>query len=76
MLNTAFNDEITQKLLAEKTTLKGKVETILGLAVGAGSMCWEDLTQAGVFQSKTASQIVDEASNLVIQEVSEMYGLE
>lgn len=35
--------------------------SIVAQAVGAGSMCWEDVGSAGVFQSDRAATIVDEA---------------
>jgi hypothetical protein len=37
------------------------VEEVLGLAVGAGSVCWEHLEGTGVFQSEAATDIVDKA---------------
>jgi hypothetical protein len=37
------------------------VEELLGLLVGFGSTCWENLDQAGVFQADEASKGVHEA---------------
>jgi hypothetical protein len=34
--------------------------TVLGNGVGAGSACWSNLEQAGVFDSVRASEIVQE----------------
>lgn len=31
----------------------------IGIAIGAGSMCWEHVDRAGVFNSSRASMIVD-----------------
>lgn len=39
-----------------------KIADIVGQAVGAGSMCWEDVEQAGVFQSDRASAIARRAA--------------
>lgn len=36
-------------------------EEVIGLAVGAGSGCWEDLSQTGVFDDQRARWIVDSA---------------
>ena len=38
------------------------IEEVVGLAVGAGSACWEHMEGTGVFQSEAASQVVDAAS--------------
>lgn len=37
------------------------VEEVVGQAVGAGSVCWENVRAAGVFQSDEAARIVQEA---------------
>lgn len=36
------------------------IEEVIAQAIGAGSMCWENVKKAGVFDSERASQIVDE----------------
>ncbi|AYD82091.1 hypothetical protein KNU13_gp03 [Gordonia phage Turuncu] len=38
-----------------------KVETLLGELAGAASMCWENVTAAGEFDSTKAKEIVEEA---------------
>lgn len=47
------------------------LKTIVGLAVGAASVCWDDMTGKGVFESERAQQIVEE----VISWIEERYQL-
>ena len=47
---------MTDKILNDAETL----EQAVGYAVGAASMCWEDVDKAGVFESTRAGDIVDE----------------
>lgn len=35
------------------------VESVIGQAVGAGSVCWESMSGAGIFQDGRASAVVD-----------------
>ena len=37
------------------------VDEVVGLAIGAGSVCWEHPEFAGVFQSEQATAIIDTA---------------
>lgn len=37
------------------------LQQLIGEAVGAGSVCWEDIDKAGVFKSEQAKEIVDDA---------------
>lgn len=43
------------------------VKEILGLTVGAASMCWKDVHLAGVFESEAAQAIVEEAYEELIR---------
>lgn len=36
------------------------IEELVGQLVGAGSMCWESVRAAGVFNAAQASRIVDD----------------
>ncbi|QPX62631.1 hypothetical protein SEA_WOLLYPOG_82 [Arthrobacter phage Wollypog] len=40
---------------------KDKAHSIVAEAIGAGSACWENLEDAGVFQSERAAAVVDAA---------------
>lgn len=41
------------------------IEEVLGLAVGAGSTCWEHMAGTGIFLSNEASEVVTEASKRI-----------
>jgi hypothetical protein len=41
------------------------IEEVIGQAVGAGSVCWESLDQAGEFQSTRAAYVADNATERV-----------
>lgn len=41
--------------------LPSSLSEVVGQAVGAGSVCWQDVAGAGVFDSARAAQIVAEA---------------
>lgn len=41
------------------------VREVLGLAVGGGSVCWEHVDKAGVFQSEDARLIVEGAAGAI-----------
>ena len=60
--------------MAEKTTwlkLEDKdLLTAVGEAVGAASACWDNLEHAGVFDSKTAGEVVDQLMDRIEQEIS------
>lgn len=38
------------------------VGELIGTAIGAGSMCWENVSAAGVFDSTRASEITEAAT--------------
>lgn len=44
------------------------LEEAVGQAIGAGSMCWEHVDRAGVFQSDQAKIIVDELVRFIKEE--------
>jgi hypothetical protein len=43
----------------EQQTIEERRRELIGQAVGEASMCWEDVSAAGVFDSMHAVQIVD-----------------
>ncbi len=60
---------IQEDLLYEKTTEENEFEPsaydrlseIVGIAVGGGSVCWENMDNKGIFNDQLAKQIVDTA---------------
>lgn len=54
--------------------MSSRLETIVNIAVGAGSACWDNLRSAGVFQSEKALTICEEAvaeiQNLIDEKVA------
>lgn len=69
-----LNDEILQHAIDDAPTLEGKINVIVGMAVGAGSMCWENMSGTGVFQSDQAKLIADQASEAIKTEVTKVLG--
>lgn len=49
------------------------IKELIGQAIGAGSMCWEDVCGAGEFESNEAARILDEVverlAELLVEEV-------
>lgn len=42
--------------------LNEQIKEIIALAVGQGSMCWDDVEKAGAFDSAKAATLVDSAA--------------
>lgn len=61
--------------MAESILFSGKesdpdtLESVIGQAVGAASVCWENMEGTGVFQDDRARQIVDD----VVKWINERY---
>lgn len=55
------NSEVGTIVIEPMEGAKDKALSILQEAIGAGSMCWEDPSQAGVFQSEQALAVSDAA---------------
>lgn len=60
-------EHIEQRVIDEAETTEGKIRAAVGMAVGAGSVCWERVEDAGVFQSERASAITDEATAAILE---------
>lgn len=43
------------------------IKEVIGLALGAASVCWEPMDGTGVFMDQRAAQIADELEALVLQ---------
>ncbi len=42
-----------------------ELRKIIGIAVGRASMCWEDVEQAGIFESVKAAKIIEEVAKQI-----------
>ncbi len=52
---------MSDKLIFDGSASEPKnLSEVIGQAVGAASMCWENVRDAGIFQSERASLIVQE----------------
>lgn len=49
------------------------LDEVLGQAIGAASMCWEDINAAGVFDSTRAKVILDEVTDFLGLELREAW---
>lgn len=47
-------------LFSEGESINVTLETAVGIAIGAGSVCWTTPEGSGIFDSERASEIVDE----------------
>lgn len=43
------------------------LQGVIGQAIGAASMCWENMSGTGIFDSTRARQILDDALNWVTE---------
>lgn len=62
---STFSDGILEDSKPAELTLAG----LIGQAVGAASVCWEDMSGTGVFQDQQAREIVD----VVVEWIEQRY---
>jgi len=62
-----IKDQDVQRMIDEKQGTEQKIRVILGLAIGAASMCWEHVERAGVFDSTEATAIGRDAYDLIME---------
>lgn len=56
---------MTGKPIFPEWKIDTPLEEVIAQAIGAGSMCWENVKKAGVFDSERASQIVNETVAII-----------
>jgi hypothetical protein len=61
-------DDVLPHHSTEEMTRQALTE-IVGMGIGAASVCWEDMSGTGIFQSDRAAHLVDEIMRAVEQHV-------